>query len=77
MEKSDYAKKIIEDKTPFFEVVEKIEYDIIYEIIKHCNFNYSKTSEVLKMNRTTLMMRLYKMRQAGYKLKDEQPSKGV
>ena len=45
-----------------YEMMDQLEVALILESIKKCNGNYSAAARLLRINRTTFMMKLYKVR---------------
>ena len=45
-----------------YEMMDELEVALILESIKKCGGNYSAASRLLRINRTTFMMKLYKVR---------------
>jgi len=53
---------LIKHDLDLYETLDQLEVSLILEAIKKCNGNYSAASRLLKINRTTFMMKLYKIR---------------
>lgn len=53
---------LIKHDLDLYETLDQLEVSLILDAIKKCNGNYSAASRLLKINRTTFMMKLYKVR---------------
>ncbi len=53
---------LIKHDLDLYETLDQLEVSLILDAIRKCNGNYSAASRLLKINRTTFMMKLYKVR---------------
>lgn len=53
---------LIKHDLDMYETLDQLEVSLILDAIKKCNGNYSAAARMLKINRTTFMMKLHKVR---------------
>ena len=53
---------LIKHDLDMYETLDQLEVSLILDAIKKCNGNYSAAARLLKINRTTFMMKLNKVR---------------
>ena len=47
------------------DITDQFEISVVVQACERTNWNYTQAAKLLKINRTTLMMKLYKMREYG------------
>lgn len=66
---------LIKHDLDLYETLDQLEVSLILDAIKKCNGNYSAASRLLKINRTTFMMKLYKVRHFDVQFPQEREEK--
>jgi DNA-binding NtrC family response regulator len=65
---------LVKNELDLYETLDQLETCLILESIKRCGGNYSAAARLLKINRTTFMMKLYRVRQFDIALPEEKVS---
>lgn len=53
---------LLKNELDLYQTMDQLEVSLILEAVKRCHGNYSAAARMLKVNRTTFMMKLYKLR---------------
>jgi DNA-binding NtrC family response regulator len=53
---------LLKNELDLYQTLDQLEVSLILEAVKRCHGNYSAAARMLKVNRTTFMMKLYKLR---------------